>query len=107
MILKIVLAESVETFAKEITEMDQGCEVMFNERKKDELKLLYTVFNRVDTTLKFIIDKMDPYIQKEGEKIVLSTDLKAKPLEMVEKLLEFKNDIDELIAASFDNDMRF
>ena len=90
--------------------MDQDCEVMFNERKKDELKFLYIIitdFKRVDTTIKHFIDKMNAFIEKEGEKIVLSADLKTKPLEMVSKLLEFKNEIDELITVSFFNDMRF
>ena len=80
---------------------------MFNGWRKDELKLVYEVFNRVDVTLKFIIDKMDPFIQKEGEKIVLSEALKDKPLEMTQKMLVLKGQIDDLIAVSFKNDMRF
>lgn len=87
--------------------MTQGCEEMFNGWRKDELKLVYEVFNRVDVTLKFIIDKMDPFIQKEGEKIVLSEALKDKPLEMTQKMLVLKGQIDDLIAVSFKNDMRF
>jgi hypothetical protein len=102
-----VLTEAVENFAKDITEMTQGCEEMFNGWRKDELKLVYEVFNRVDVTLKFIIDKMDPFIQKEGEKIVLSEALKDKPLDMTQKMLGLKSQIDDLIAVSFKNDMRF
>ena len=104
---KIVLYECVENYAKEITEMAQGCEEMFNGWRKDELKLVYEVFNRVDVTLKYIIDKMDPFIQKEGEKIVLAEALKDKPLEMTKKMLDLKAQIDDLIAVSFKNDMRF
>ena len=104
---RIVLQEAVENYAREITEMTQGCEEMFNGWRKDELKLVYEVFNRVDVTLKFIIDKMDPFIQKEGEKIVLSEALKDKPLEMTQKMLVLKGQIDDLIAVSFKNDMRF
>lgn len=80
---------------------------MFNGWRKDELKLVYEVFNRVDVTLKHIIDKMDPFIQKEGEKIVLSEALKDKPIEMTQKMLVLKGQIDDLIAVSFKNDMRF
>ena len=80
---------------------------MFDERKGSELKLIYDVFIRVEETLKFIIQKMDPFIQKEGEKIVLSADLQKKPLEMVRKMLALKTEIDDLIADSFQNDMRF
>ena len=56
-------------------------------------KMVFTeyVFNRVDVTLKYIIDKipdpppkikMDPFIQKESDKIVLAEALKDKPLTM-------------------------
>jgi hypothetical protein len=87
--------------------MTQGCEEMFNGWRKDELKLVYEVFNRVEVTIKFIIDKMDLFIQKEGEKIVLSEALKDKPLEMTQKILQLKAQIDDLIAVSFKNNMRF
>ena len=87
--------------------MKQGCEEMFNDWRKDELKLVFEVFSRVEVTIKFIIDKMDSFIKKEGEKIVLSELLKDKPLEMTEKLLQLKTQIDDLIAVSFNNDMRF
>ena len=80
---------------------------MFNDWRKDELKLVFEVFSRVEVTIKFIIDKMDSFIKKEGEKIVLSELLKDKPLEMTEKLLQLKTQIDDLIAVSFNNDMRF
>ena len=87
--------------------MTQGCEEMFNGWRKDELKLVYKVFNRVKGTIKFIIDKMDPFIHNEGEKILLSEALKDKPLEMKQKMLQLKAQIDDLIAVSFKNDMRF
>lgn len=75
MILKIVRTEAIENYAKEITELPQGCAVMFEQRKKDELKLVYTVFVQIEPTLQTIIDKMDPYIKAEGLKIVQSEEL--------------------------------
>ena len=48
---------------------------MFEERKPDELKLLYDVYIRVEETLTCIIKKMDPFIIQEGEKLVLSAEL--------------------------------
>ena len=70
-----MLTEAVEKYAQEITELNMGVAAMFDDRKGSELKLIYDVFFRVDETLKFIIQKMDPFIVKEGEKIVLSADL--------------------------------
>ena len=87
--------------------MNQGCDVMFNERKPEELKLMFEVFLRVDHTLIHIIRKMEPYIIAEGDKIVLNQDLQKKPSELVSKMLAMKNEIDDLIAGSFQNDMRF
>ena len=80
---------------------------MFDERKPEELKLMYEVFLRVEHTLTHIIKKMTPFIEAEGEKIVLNVELQKKPLELVQKLLALKNEVDDLIAGSFQNDMRF
>jgi hypothetical protein len=43
---------------------------MFKDKKIDELKLMYLVFKREESTLKYIIQKMHPYIEARGEKIV-------------------------------------
>jgi hypothetical protein len=43
---------------------------MFKDKKIDELKLMYLVFKREESTLKYIIQKMQPYIEGRGEKIV-------------------------------------
>lgn len=80
---------------------------MFEQRKKDELKLVYSVFVQIEPTLQTIIDKMDPFIKAEGLKIVQSEELQKEPLPMVQKLLELKSEVDSLIADSFNNDMKF
>ena len=80
---------------------------MFDQKKKDDLKLVYSVFVQVEPTLQTIIDKMDPYIKSEGLKIVENSDIQKEPLTMVRKLLELKSEIDSLIAESFNNDMKF
>ena len=43
---------------------------MFDQRKIPQLKNMYEVFSRVETTLKYIIDKMTPFIMAEGRKII-------------------------------------
>lgn len=106
-VVKIVLFECIEEYASQIVDMNQGCKVMFDERKPDELKLMYEVFLRVDHTLTHIIKRMEPFIIAEGEKIVLNAELQKQPLNLVQKLLALKNEVDDLIAGSFQNDMRF
>ena len=49
-----------------------GCAYMFNEKKIDQLRIMYNIFSRVDSTLKYIIEIMDPYIMQEGAKITNS-----------------------------------
>jgi len=47
-----------------------GCSIMFRHRKLDELKLMFSIFRRNDTTLSYISSKMTPYIEGRGLVIV-------------------------------------
>ena len=68
---------------------------------------MYKVFSRVEQTLKYIIEQMNPYIMQEGRKIVkLDTNLKD-PDSFTKQLLQFKLEMDDLIEEAFLNDMRF
>lgn len=84
-----------------------GCKFMFNERKVDQLTMMYKVFSRVDSTLKYIIDQMNPYINIEGKKIVSNPENLKDPIKFTELLLEFKKQMDELIQEAFSNDIKF
>lgn len=87
--------------------MEMGCTYMFDNRKIDQLSLMYSVFLRVETTLKFMIQKMDPFIMQEGHKIIKNEELCKEPIKFTTKLLELKEEIDTIIAQAFNNDMRF
>ena len=106
-IIQIVLKVAVEDKAEALTLKESGCEYMFNERKIEELTMMYNVFSRVDWTLKFIINRMNPYINQEGGKIVKNSDNLKDPLKFTQKLLDFKNEMDKLIEDAFCNDMKF
>jgi len=103
----IVLQQAIERKAEQLVSKDTGCEYMFNEKKVDQLQLMYYVFNQIDTTIKFIIEKMKPYINKEGLKIVKNEENLKDPLKFSAKLLQFKAEIDDLIVKSFSNNMLF
>lgn len=51
---------------------------------------MYNVFSRVDSTLSYIVKKMNPYIMVEGCKIVQNEDNKKDPILFASKLLAFK-----------------
>ena len=80
---------------------------MFNHKKLDELALMYKNFKSVESTLKFIINKMSPYIVKRGEAIVTDQTILKDPIEFTAKLLELKKEMDEIVSGSFQNDFRF
>ena len=68
---------------------------------------MYRVFSRVETTLKYIIQKMQPYIEARGDKIVMDEANVKDPVEFTSKLLAFKAEMDVMVEQSFKNDMKF
>ena len=79
-IVDIVLKEAVENPAEQLTLKETGCEYMFNQRKISQLQEMYEVFSRVETTLKFVINKMTPFIMEEGRKIIKNEENLKDPL---------------------------
>jgi hypothetical protein len=47
-----------------------GCVEMFRHDKRDELKLMFSIFKRVESTLQNITSKMSPYIESRGTILV-------------------------------------
>ena len=68
---------------------------------------MYLVFKRIDSTKKFIINKMNPYIMQEGQKIINNEENIKDPLKFTAKLLTLKLEMDSMIEHSFGNDMKF
>ena len=68
---------------------------------------MYEVFSRVETTLKFVIHKMTPFIMEEGRKIIKNDDNLKDPLKFTSLLLMFKDEMDKIIETAFKNDMKF
>jgi hypothetical protein len=58
-----------------------GCAYMFNEKKIDQLRIMYNIFSRVESTLKYIIEIMDPFIMQEGRKITKNLETQKDPIE--------------------------
>jgi hypothetical protein len=61
-VIDILLKDAVENMAEDLTKKESGCQYMFNEKKIDQLSMMYKVFNRSSSTLIHIINKMNPYI---------------------------------------------
>lgn len=99
--------EIVENQAEKLVDKESGCDAMFQGKKLEELALLFRVFRRVESTLKYVIQKMAPYIDERGTRIVTDEALLKDPIEFTTKLLEFKKEMDDMVEFSFKNDIRF
>lgn len=89
--------------AEIVASKDTGCVFMFNQKNLEELKLLYNVFSRDPDTFDLIILQMNPYIIERGKKIVLDEENIKDPYQFTTKLLQFKDEMDEMINYSFTN----
>ncbi len=68
---------------------------------------MFRIFRRVESTLKYIIQKMAPYIESRGEKIVTDETILKDPIEFTAKLLALKKEMDQMVEQSFSNDIKF
>lgn len=105
--LKIVVSELITSMAEQVSCKDTGCLYMFQNRRIDQLKLMYEVFKRDTSTFRLVIQKMNPYIMERGNKIVQDEALVKSPIEFTQKLLEFKAEIDEMVNEGFSNQLVF
>jgi hypothetical protein len=68
---------------------------------------MYGIFKRVESSLVHITDKLKTYITTRGTQITEDPTLKNEPLELIQKLLNFKEEIDHLVKYSFKDDHKF
>lgn len=106
-LLKACESELVDAHASVLVEKDTGCDTMFKNKKLEELALMYRVYNRVPETLKYILEKMQPYINERGNKIVQDEAIVKEPLTFTKKLLDLKAEMDDMTEKSFKNDAKF
>jgi Cullin family len=106
-LLSTIQTEIIEKHAANLVEMQSGCEYMFQHTKLEDLALMFRLFRRVETCLKYIIAKMQPYIEERGEKLVMDEALLKDAVEFTAKLLLFKAEMDTLVEKSFQNEIKF
>lgn len=93
--------------AESVVEKETGCTYMFQHARLEELNLMYNIFKRDPNTLVLIIQKMNPYIEMRGKTIVQDENLLKDPIDFTKKLLELKQEMDDMLKQSFDNSMQF
>ena len=81
-LLSIVEEELIKNHAQTLADMNQtGCLSMFQHSRLEELKLIFEIFKRVPETLTRITERMGPYIETRGEKIVKDQSLQQEAIE--------------------------
>lgn len=103
----MVQRELILNTAKQLVEMETGCQAMFEHQKHDELKLMYKLFKREPTMLPLMTNLMEPYIETRCSKIVEDPQLAESPPEYIEKVLALKAELDDLVVSCFENDVGF
>mmetsp|Transcript_95352 Transcript_95352/g.269412 ORF Transcript_95352/g.269412 Transcript_95352/m.269412 type:complete len:754 (+) Transcript_95352:72-2333(+) len=103
----VVQRELILKTAKQLVEMDSGCQFMFRNQKYEDLTQMYKLFRREPTMLPHVTGVMEPYIEERCSKIVEDQAFIDDPPKYVEKVLELKLELDEMVGNCFDNDSGF
>ena len=108
LLLEKVQNEVIQRHAQTLVDLEgTGCTEMFKHDKRDELKQMFSIFKRIETTLDFITGKMGPYIESRGTVIVMDQQLQEDAVEYTKALLHLKGEIDSMVEYSFDNHPKF
>ncbi|XP_022660003.1 cullin-4B-like [Varroa jacobsoni] len=86
------------------TILQKGLDQLLDENRFIELKLLYTLFNRVKTGLALLCIQFNMYIKKRGKVIVTDPE---KDKTMVQELLEFKEQMDRVLTECYGGNDKF
>lgn len=103
----VVQRELILNTAKDLVEMSTGAEAMLVNRRYDELKLMYRIFKREPTMLPHIITAMEPYIEGRARGVVEDPQMIDSPAAYMEKVLELKKEVDDMVVSCFDSDTGF
>lgn len=52
--------------------------------------------------MKYITQHFEPYIIERGKLLIEDVNLSKKPVQMVDKLMDFKDEIDQIVNHSFE-----
>ncbi|EFA09966.2 cullin-4A-like [Tribolium castaneum] len=100
-LLDIVYTQLIE---KQITEiLNKGFDQLIDKNMHSELVLIYKLFQKISNGTKHLISYFKDYIVKKGTTI---TDAKNEK-NMIQDLLDFKDDLDKIIELSFENRKEF
>jgi hypothetical protein len=86
--------------------MTTGIEFMFKNDREEELKQVYRLISRDNSSLVAATSKMEPYIISCGKELHSNTELVKDPKKCIPKLIELKNKIDSIVEVAFCNNIK-
>jgi len=95
---KQLIAEHLPTI------LSKGLDILMEENRIQDLKLMYNLLGRVKTGQSDLCNKMAEYVKKRGKVIVINPE---KDKTMVQELLEFKEKLDIILEECFKNNEKF
>ena len=100
---KILIGEN----ASELAKMDTGIPYMFTNKRNDELKKAFQLFNFYPKSLEEITNAFMPYIKKRGEEINENKEITKDPKKFIPELIKLKKEMDDLVTNCFENHTLF
>ncbi len=83
-----------------------GCRSMFNLESISDLKRMYALFSRVDSTLPLLRDAMGATIKAIGDTILQDREVVKAPISFVDAVMKVRAKFTHTIEMAFENDKR-
>lgn len=94
--------ELITNHAKTLVDMkNSGCICMMKDDKIDDLKLMYSLFFKVPSTVELLREAMSSYIKQCGFEIVAQQEIAKEPINFVKQVLDLKSKFDIIIKEAF------
>jgi len=98
----------IEKEAQNVINKDfTGVKDMLKSKKLDQLTKMYSLYSKVDSTLKYIFLEMGTYIEGRGMAVIEDEELLKDPVKFTEQLLDLKKEMDEIVARCFKGNPKF
>ncbi|CAJ0574448.1 unnamed protein product, partial [Mesorhabditis spiculigera] len=111
-LLEVVDNELITAHLQELVEMEgSGVVALLNDSRFDELLAMFKLIKRVPTGPASFCRAVTTWVRQRGENIAdpqsQSADIKASPVVYITKLMELKQQCDQLLHRSFEDDATF
>ncbi|CAG9325110.1 unnamed protein product [Blepharisma stoltei] len=107
-LLNIIAEEIVKRVALSLADiLETGKIRMFDQDKRDEVKMMFEVFKNYETALQSITPGFKLYIEKKGLEIISDEKLQQDPIEYTRAILKYEAETDKLTDYLFSNHFAF